>query len=252
MRIVKRYVSLAEECLLGAAAIVYPQGDCGLRCKFCALVEGGDAEELLPRELAEWLLASGADSLLWCGVPDEEEARAARRWARGLGAKAAFVFKGNGNESPGLLARGFGAWFDVYLPDLKFGDGSLATALCGKEYVSQCALALRSAAEILPPNKTVGGLLKRGLLARHLILPGLPGNAERVIALFAPYARAHGWPLHLNAAYAPVRGPIPGFDALSRLVSQAEHAQAALWARERGIALVDGGVVGALPRQKRV
>jgi hypothetical protein len=258
------YVSDAEEKIIDdgkGVGILYPAARCKLKCKFCWLNAPGiknrpESFLMTPREIVDWVKAN-ASALEYCGEPDWDEAREVYRLLRQSGFDGPVIFKGDGADSPAVIrasrcegyinedgadspaalaAQGI---FDIYLPDIKFADAVLAKRLCGDEaYPFELRAALDAASEIFTPNRYRQRRLQYGLLARHMILPGLPDNTRAVLELFAPYAKACGWPLHLSAVYAPVAGHVEGFPSLSRLTTKEEYSAALAYARALGIEVV--------------
>ena len=74
---------------------------------------------------------------------------------------------------------------DIYLPDLKFAEPGLAKALCGAE--DYFPVAARAIDEMLrqvgPPVYGSDGMLKRGVIIRHLVLPGQVQNSLKAEAV---------------------------------------------------------------------
>jgi len=73
---------------------------------------------------------------------------------------------------------------DIYMPDMKFYSSSLASKLCGgaKDYFEVCCEALDEMYRQTGPA-VIGedGLMKRGLLVRHLMLPGQLFDTKKVL-----------------------------------------------------------------------
>jgi putative pyruvate formate lyase activating enzyme len=71
---------------------------------------------------------------------------------------------------------------DIYLPDLKYADESAGYDYSGvKDYVLHARLALKEMYRQMGPDLVMGtdGLVKRGLIIRHLVLPNeLAGSRE--------------------------------------------------------------------------
>lgn len=81
------------------------------------------------------------------------------------------VFNSNGYESEETIMK-VAKFADVFLVDLKFYDSALSQRLCGaKDYfeVASRALKLMTQLKLTIFEK---GMLKQGVLIRHLILPG--------------------------------------------------------------------------------
>ena len=69
--------------------------------------------------------------------------------------------------------RALSGKIDVYLPDMKYADAGLAKALSGAEnYFPVAAAAIREMVAQVGEPQWEGERLKKGVLIRHLILPG--------------------------------------------------------------------------------
>jgi len=134
---------------------------------------------------------------------------------------------------------------DVYLPDFKYGDAGLAQSLshCG----DYAAVALEALCEMVRQKgfldsfvanddegtETVGfPPARKGVLVRHLILPGYIENSLRVLnMLFLEFGR--DLPVSLMSQYVPVR-TFPVGSPLNRQVSRDEFQAVFQQARELG------------------
>ena len=116
---------------------------------------------------------------------------------------------------------------DVYLPDLKYAQPALARDLSGAEDYPETAVEaiqemLRQAG---PPVYNGAGLMTRGVLIRHLILPGHTKNSMAVLERIA--RDFPGVPVSLMAQYTPwgqarEPGGVPGYPELSRPITRRE------------------------------
>ena len=71
---------------------------------------------------------------------------------------------------------------DIYLPDMKYADSALAKALSGaQDYFSVAAKAIRAMVTQTGPVQFDGERVKRGVIIRHLILPGYVENSLKVL-----------------------------------------------------------------------
>ena len=116
---------------------------------------------------------------------------------------------------------------DVYLPDLKYAQPALARDLSGAEDYPETAV--KAIQEMLrqagPPVYDGAGMMTRGVLIRHLILPGHTKNSMAVLERIA--RDFPGVPVSLMAQYTPwgqAREPegVPGYPELSRPITRRE------------------------------
>jgi putative pyruvate formate lyase activating enzyme len=142
---------------------------------------------------------------------------------RGGGVCAPVVVNCSGYQSPEALAL-MEPWTDVYLADFKFGEKALAASLADcEDYVD---VALEALTEMVRQKgflrQDQRGVASRGVLVRHLVLPGHVENSVRALRMLAAEFGV-GLPLSLMSQYVPARSPLP--DGLDREVLPGEFAQ---------------------------
>lgn len=95
---------------------------------------------------------------------------------------------------------------DIYLPDLKYFSPALAQELSGAaDYFAFAAPAiLEMFRQVGPPVVAGDGLLQRGLVVRHLALPGCSGDSLRLIDWLAENLPGGGFYLSLMSQYLPI------------------------------------------------
>ena len=126
-------------------------------------------------------------------------------------------------------------YVDIYLPDFKYSDPSLAVALSKCNNYNQ--IALEAIAEMvsqkgfLDSSFTGAPLATRGVLVRHLILPGKVANSINALTtLFVEFGP--DLPLSLMSQYHPVVHQKD--DDLNRPVSEEEFDRVYLHAHDLG------------------
>ncbi|MDF9410024.1 radical SAM protein [Pelotomaculum isophthalicicum JI] len=162
---------------------------CNLRCVYCQNHEiswGDTGKDLSATELAEVFLqrqTAGAHNLnLVSPTPYIPVIAAALRQAKNQGLKIPVVYNSNAYENVAAL-RLLDGLVDIYLPDLKYFTEEAASRYSGvKNYFAVAA------AVVLEMHRQVGnltfseeGLAVRGLLIRHLVLPGQRDAACRIL-----------------------------------------------------------------------
>ena len=125
---------------------------------------------------------------------------------------------------------------DVYLPDLKYADAALAARLsAAPDYFPAATAAIREMFRQTGPYVMADGLLKRGVMIRHLVLPGQPDNTRRCIDWVAETFSPGQVLFSLMSQYTPQ----PGAEGpLGRHVTAAEYRSAAAYMENCGI--IDG------------
>jgi len=183
-----------EDCLRGrrGSGTVFFAG-CGLRCAFCQnsdvswlrLGEERDAEDLAAVFL--WLQDRGCHNLNLVTpshvVPQVLEAVAL---AAGRGLRLPIVYNSSGYDADETL-RLLDGVVDVYMPDFKFWRKETA-----ERYAAAPDYPDRARAAILEMHRQTGplrfgkdGLARRGVLVRHLVMPGLVGESDAILEWLA-------------------------------------------------------------------
>ena len=122
---------------------------------------------------------------------------------------------------------------DVYLPDLKYADGTLAAELSGAaDYFPVACEAIREMFRQVGPYVLEDGLLTRGVVIRHLVLPGYLDNTRRVLDWIAETFAPGDVLVSLMSQYTPTANMT---GRLARRVTAAEYRAAVDYMRNCGI-----------------
>lgn len=121
----------------------------------------------------------------------------------------------------------------VWLPDLKYADNALAERYSGApDYFETAASAIREMYRQTGDCVLEDGLIKRGVIIRHLLLPGALENAKAVMDWVAETFRPGQVMFSLMAQYTPQ----PGAEGLlSRRVTGAEYRAALAYLENLGV-----------------
>ena len=179
-----------EPCLTGpnGAGTVFFTG-CSLGCIFCQNSEishDNHGWSLSARDLADIFLnlqdqgAANIDLVTACHyVP---HVIAALENAKDRGLTIPILYNSSGYESVGTL-RLLDGLIDIYLPDFKYLDPNLAACLSGAaDYPDRAKEALAEMVRQIPdPVISENGLMRRGIIVRHLLLPGHVREAKNVV-----------------------------------------------------------------------
>lgn len=112
---------------------------------------------------------------------------------------------------------------DIYLPDFKYSDNALAKRLSSAPDYAETA-----AAAILEMYRQVGAVqiedeqMTRGVLVRHLILPGQIDNSLGVLDWFADHFPHGEVPFSLMSQYVPM-GKAKTMEGLDRPITELEY-----------------------------
>lgn len=127
---------------------------------------------------------------------------------------------------------------DVYLPDMKYSDAALASRLsAAPDYPETAKAAILEMYRQTGAYVLENGLLRSGVLIRHLILPGQIENSLGVLDWIADAFPPHSVLVSLMSQYTPVNHTIaqPPFD---RKITEEEYDAVLSWMLLRG--LTDG------------
>ena len=158
---------------------------CNLRCVFCQNYDISSQANGIPitierlREIYDELIAQGAHNINLVSPTHYSKAI-----LESLDKKLSvpIVWNTNGYDSVETLKKSKGK-IDIYLPDLKYMDNEIAFKYSGaKNYVD---VAIAAIDEMVEQTGSLefdeDGLLKKGVIIRHLIMPGMVSNTEKVI-----------------------------------------------------------------------
>lgn len=145
------------------------------------------------------------------------------------------VYNCGGYESVETL-RLLAGRVQVYLPDLKYADAALARDLSrAPDYFPVATAAIEEMYRQTGPFVIENGLLRRGVLIRHLVLPGQMENTRRCLDWIAGRFRPGEVMVSLMSQYTPQPG---AKGSLSRHVTAAEYRAAVRYMENCG--LTDG------------
>lgn len=163
--------------------------NCNLNCKFCQNYEisaEGKGKEISIEELANTFLGlqeKGANNInLVTPTIYAYQIIEALKIAKGKGLKVPIVYNSNGYESIDTL-KSLEGYIDVYLPDLKYYYDDIALKYSGiKAYFKHATEAIQEMyRQVGYPKFNEDGIIQKGLVIRHLVLPRHLGNSKKVL-----------------------------------------------------------------------
>ena len=159
-------------------------GGCSLGCRYCqnaAISQkpvGKAVDSVALRKMLEDLIAEGAENIDLV-TPTQYLPTILPALEPKL--PVPVVYNCGGYETVETL-RALEGKVDIYLPDLKYADGALASALSGAgDYVSAATAAIREMVRQVGAPRFEGEKMVSGVIIRHLILPGCVENSLRVL-----------------------------------------------------------------------
>ena len=226
-----------EPCLVGVhgAGCVFFSG-CNLRCCFCqngVLSREGFGKPITVerlRQIFHELIDQGAACLDLVTptqfTPAILEALGDEKWP------VPVVWNCGGYEKAETI-RALDGKVQVYLPDFKYALSDVARRYSGAaDYFERSTEAILEMYRQTGPYVLEDGLLKRGVLIRHLLLPGQLENTRRCIDWVAEHFAPGQVLFSLMSQYTPQPGAVGN---LARHVTAAEYRAAAAYMENCGI-----------------
>ena len=218
---------------------------CNLRCVYCQnwdISHKGMGREVEPEQIADMMLALQAQGCHNINLvsPSHVVAQiiAAVHISARQGLHLPLVYNTGGYDSPEALALLDGI-IDIYMPDMKYGDSAIAHRYSRiRNYVEVNQAAVREM------HRQVGdlvidplGIARRGLLVRHLVLPGNLAGTEPVLAFLAEEISRDTY-LNLMDQYHPCYRA-DRYPPLDRRPSRQEYEEALAVAERYGLRRMD-------------
>ena len=234
-----------EPCISGeeGSGTVFFSG-CSLHCVFCqneAIANGTVGKVITIERLAEIFLElqeKGANNinLVTPGhfIPQIKEALTQ---ARKKGLKLPIVYNTSSYESVEAI-KSLEGFVDIYLPDFKYMNSELSAkyshaadyAQVAKEVIHEM---VRQTGKPVFENDDDEGLLKRGTVVRHLMLPGGMEDSKAVIQyLYETYG--NDIYISIMSQFTPLAN-VSGYPELNRKVTEEEYEELVDYAIELGL-----------------
>ena len=211
----------------GSGAIFF--GGCTLGCSYCqnrAISQnpvGTPTDSKALRQIMENLIAQGAENIdlvtptqyLPTIIPALQDPL-----------PVPVVYNCGGYERAQTV-RALAGLVDIWLPDMKYAQDELAMALSGaKDYFETAASAIRQMVRQTGPAQWQGDKLCKGVVIRHLILPGHIENTLKVLDWIGETFDPGDVLVSLMRQYTPMPGMLP---PLNRAVTEEEYQACLSW-----------------------
>ena len=211
----------------GSGAIFF--GGCTLGCKYCQNYAisgnpvGKAADSAALRQMMEDLIAQGAETIDLV-TPTQYLPTILPALEPKL--PVPVVYNCGGYEKSETL-RALEGKVDVYLPDLKYADNRLARVLSGAgDYFETATAAIREMVRQTGPVVWEGDKVVKGVIIRHLILPGCVDNSLKVLDWIGDNFAPGEVLVSLMRQYTPV-GNLPA--PLDRKITDEEYDAVLSW-----------------------
>ncbi|MCX7661582.1 MAG: radical SAM protein [Candidatus Omnitrophica bacterium] len=226
-----------ESCLVGrfgSGTIFFSH--CNLKCVFCQNFEIshlGEGKTFTPKELSEimlYLKDNGCHNINLVTpthfVPQILEALII---AREKGLNLPLVYNCGGYESEKVIDLLEGI-IDIYMPDLKFASEEKAQRYASApDYFSVAKRALKLMYKQVGDLRVINGIAQRGLLIRHLVMPGNLNETKKILEFIAEELSRETF-VNIMEQYRPC-GLAYRYEEINRPLSLEEYNEALDFAR---------------------
>ena len=217
----------------GSGAIFF--GGCTLGCSYCQNRDisrhpiGTPTDSLQLRRLMEDLIAQGAENIDLV-TPTQYLPTILPALKKPL--PVPVIYNCGGYESAETL-RALEGKVDIYLPDLKYANDALAITLSGAaNYVEIAQNAIREMVRQVGKPQWAGERLVKGVIIRHLILPGQVENSLKALDWIGDTFAPGQVLVSLMRQYTPMPGLPAPFD---RPITEEEYQSVLSWMYLNGL-----------------
>ncbi len=220
--------------------------NCGLRCVFCInweISQGGEGKSRSPEDMADMMLnlqKQGCHNInVVTPTHYSPHILLALDIAAGRGLRLPLVYNTCGWERREILKKLDGV-VDIYLPDFKYSDSRMADKYSSgadtyAELTKTALLEMHRQVGVAKP--TADGLMYRGLMIRHLVMPNRVSGTQKVVEWVAKNLPKDTY-VNIMSQYRPMYKAFD-YPQISRRVTRTEYAQAVTWAERAGLTNLD-------------
>jgi putative pyruvate formate lyase activating enzyme len=220
--------------------------NCSLRCVFCInweISQGGQGNPRSIEDMARMMLhlqKIGCHNInVVTPTHYSPHIVLALNIAAGEGLRLPLVYNTCGWEQLEILEKLDGI-VDIYLPDFKYSDGEMAkkyssAAETYPQITKTALLEMHRQVGVAKPAKD--GLIYRGLMIRHLVMPNGVGGTKKVIEWIAENLPKDTY-LNIMSQYRPMYKAFD-YPKIARRINRKEYADAIKWAKEAGLTNLD-------------
>ena len=219
---------------------------CCLQCVFCInwdISQGGIGRAVSPEKLGRLMLNlqdQGCHNInLVTPTHYAPQIVRALEWAAHRGLRLPIVYNTHGYEKVEILELLEGI-VDIYLPDMKFSDDRMAarymySASNYPEMVKQAILEMHRQVGIALPR--ADGLMERGLMIRHLVMPNHVSGSKEIVRWIADHLPPNTY-LNIMSQYAPGH-KANLYPDIGRRISRKEYEEVVEYAIACGLTNLD-------------
>jgi putative pyruvate formate lyase activating enzyme len=220
--------------------------NCGLRCVFCInweISQGGEGRPQSIEDMADMMMdlqERGCHNInVVTPTHYSPHIVLALDVAARKGLRLPLVYNTCGWERVEILKKLDGI-IDIYLPDFKYSDGNMAVKYSSSaesypELTKAALLEMYRQVGVAKPASD--GLMYRGLMIRHLVMPNDVGGTKQVIDWIAENLPKDTY-INIMSQYRPMYKAFE-YPEIARRLTQKEYNDAVKWAKEAGLTNLD-------------
>ena len=204
-------------------------GGCTLKCRYCQNIAiscrptGTPTDAAQLRQIMEDLISQGAENIDLV-TPTQFLPTVLGALEAPLSVPVVYNCGGYEKTETIELLRGK---VDIFLPDLKYADNTLAKSLsAAPDYFQVATAAIRKMVELTGAPQWQGDKLIKGTVIRHLILPGNVDNSLKVLDWIGENFAPGQVLVSLMRQYTPMPGMVAPFD---RPITDEEYDAVLSW-----------------------
>jgi len=220
--------------------------NCGLRCVFCInweVSQGGHGRDREVEDMANMMIVLQQRGCHNINVvtPTHYSPHIVRALdiAAAKGLRLPLVYNTCGWERVEILKMLDGI-VDIYLPDFKYADGKMAAKYSSNaesypEVTKAALLEMHRQVGVAKPAED--GLMYRGLMIRHLVMPNRVSGTQEVFRWIGENLPKDTY-LNIMAQYRPMY-KASEYPDIARRLTREEYSEAVKWARDAGLTNLD-------------
>lgn len=237
-RIARAGLHMFEEPLIsgtsGSGTIFF--SGCNLRCIYCQNYDVStrakgynlSVEDII--EKIKYLESLGANNINF--VTPTHYAHVVKEVLTKYKPSVPVVYNTSGYERVEVL-KALEGLIDVYLPDIKYFDKSLSKTLSAKEnYFEYASNAVYEMYRQVGQPLIDGGLIKKGIIFRHLVLPSHTDDSIQILQFIREKFGDNVW-LSLMSQYTP-QGKANEYPPLDKPLKKIEYTRVVQYAKRLG------------------
>ena len=204
-------------------------GGCTLKCTYCQNIAiscrpvGTPVDAKGLRQMMEDLISQGAENI---DLVTPTQFLPTVLGALGTPLSVPVIYNCGGYEKTETLER-LRDKVDIFLPDLKYADNTLAKCLsAAPDYFETATAAIQKMVELTGAPQWQGDKLIKGTVIRHLILPGHVDNSLKVLDWIGETFAPGQVLVSLMRQYTPMPGMQPPLD---RTITDTEYEAVLSW-----------------------